>query len=163
MPGGRRSELASGRILVDGAVVLRGEHKWPGAPAHLPGGDRPYPPAADRARDPGARQRLRRRLGGGRGAALSGGPGDPPRPPRRPGGEQLAAPTRGPRAFLPVAERGFRDPRGWSGGPARGAERRPRGGRRRGSAPRPRPPADSLRVAVARARHGPGTGPVPAP
>ena len=53
--------------------------------------------------------------------ALSGGPADRPRPPRRAGREQLAAPARGPRALLPAAERGLRDPRGRRRGAARGA------------------------------------------
>ena len=58
--------------------------------------------------------------------AFSGGPADRPRPPRGPGREQLAAPARGRRALLPVAERGLRDPRGRRRGPARCAERRSR-------------------------------------
>ena len=83
------------RRPADRALLLRGEHERARAPARLPRRDRAHAPAGRGARGARARQRLRRRLGGGGARSASGRAPDRARAARGQGGERLAAAARG--------------------------------------------------------------------
>ena len=142
------------RRRADRALVLRRQHGRARIPAGVPGRHRAHAPGGRGARGARARQRLRRRIGGGRSRAAPGRAPVRARAPHRQGGERLDAPARGARALLPAAERGLGAARGRGAGAARRARGRSRRRDGRRAAARLGRPAGAVRLAAARTSRG---------